>query len=109
MLLDEIGSEVQDHRRFPLTRVSHFILFQIGNRALRGLCKTPVGCEQKQQVFSFAVMLPSFKHCLTPGNIVAAMPVDHHDTAESVRYEVVYETHQHVDFPGTVSAEPRLE
>ena len=70
VLLDEIGSEVQDHRRFPLTCVSHFILFQISNQVFRGLCKIPVRCEQKQQIFTVSVILPSFKHCLMPGDVI---------------------------------------
>src|SRR2546427_3115492 len=59
--------------------------------------KLPISGKQKEQVVAGAMTLTGFKNRLPAWNIVAAVPINNHETTKAVSDEVFQQTVQQVD------------
>src|SRR4051812_24774305 len=97
MVMDELGRDLQDHRRLPFAGVTHVGLLQAWVKFLRFGTEQPIRSEQQQKIRAASILLALLENCLPARHVVSPMPVDDHNAAKPLVNEVLEQVSKNIE------------
>jgi hypothetical protein len=76
--------------------MAHLGLAKLQCREARLLREVPVGGEQQEQIIAPPMPLANLEHSLLPWNVIPAMSVDEHETAEAMLDKILEQSSQQI-------------